>query len=184
MRAAAGIASRRYNAAMTTTIDSRQYRSVLGRFAAGVTVVTVQTPQERRGMTASAFCRLSEDPPLVLVCVNHDANLHRVLSSQDARGFAVNILTADQQALSNFFAGYGELPTDPFEDAGVTTAEASGAPLLPGCLAWLDCRLHAAHAAGDHTIYVGEVAAGEVTAPDAEPLIYHHGAYRQLTPKT
>lgn len=160
-------------------VDASTFKAALGRFASGVTVITVNTEEGDYGMTASAFCSLSLDPPLVLVCVHKNNTTHQRLDA--AKGFGINILAAPQKASSNQYAGYGSSPQDSFA-SDVERGAYSGAPLLDGSLAWLDCAKHAVHDGGDHTIFVGRVenasAFGERDSLD--PLLYAAGRYRAL----
>jgi flavin reductase (DIM6/NTAB) family NADH-FMN oxidoreductase RutF len=156
------------------TIDPDSYRSVLGRFASGITVVTTLDPEGRDvGLTVSAFCSVSLKPPLVQVCVDHAASAHAalLLSTQ----FAVNILAAEQEALSRRFATAES--TRRFEGLGYRRGE-SGAVLLEDALAHLECRLVQRLDAGDHTLFIGEVEVA--SARDARPLLYYRGGYAQL----
>lgn len=160
-------------------VDAGEFRNALARFASGVTVVTARTPDGGdRGMTASAFCSLSLDPPLILVCVRKGNAMDGVL--QGAAGFAVNLLGQDQVDLSNRFAGYGAQPADRVDDLQPAAGPYSGAAWLPGAIARLDCALHQVLDGGDHHIYLGRVEA--VDAPgareDQRPLLYFAGAYR------
>ena len=151
-------------------IDSMLFRRVMGSFASGVTVVTTQAPGEApRGFTASAVSSVSLAPSLLLVCIS---NVSATLAAiRAAGGFAVNILASEQQAIAQRFAGQVE---EKF--AGVVWAPGPGGmPILAGALAHAECRLHDSHAAGDHTILIGEVVAA--TARDAPPLLYFRGAY-------
>jgi len=155
-------------------IDPDTFRSVLGRFASGITVVTTRDGEGGHcGMTVSAFCSVSLVPPLVLVCVDHIASMHDMLLR--ASHFAVNILAADQEALSRRFSGPDEHKR--FDGVGYTRGQ-SGAALLDDALAHLECRLVAHHEAGDHTIVVGEVESA-TPFPD-RPLLYYRGGYAQL----
>lgn len=156
------------------TVDQATFRSILGRFASGVTVVTAQDGDVDHGMTASAFCSLSLDPPLALVCVEHAARMHDVLERVDA--FAVNMLAADQEAVSRRFA---EQPDDGRFDGLGFDRGVTGAPLLHDTLAWLECELVDRHPGGDHTIFVGRVVAAESGEVD-RPLLYYRGGYTQL----
>ncbi|GJG85556.1 flavin reductase [Gemmatimonadetes bacterium T265] len=149
------------------------FRATLGRFATGVTVVTATAGGRDYGMTVSAFASLSLDPPMVLVCVDRAATMHGVLADDSV--FAVNMLAAGQEALSRRFAS-GD-PTDRFAGVGYTRG-ALGAPLLDGTLAWLECRVEARHAGGDHSIVVGAVA--EVGVREARPLLYYRSGYASL----
>src|ERR671933_1710967 len=131
-------------------VDPSTFRSVLGRFASGVTVATMRTPDGvDHGMTVSAFCSLSLQPPLVLMCIAQDAAMHGVLP--DVSHFAVNVLAAGQEAVARRFA---EHLGDRFEGIGYERG-ASGAAVLQGVLAVIECRIAGRHAGGDHTIVIG-----------------------------
>jgi flavin reductase (DIM6/NTAB) family NADH-FMN oxidoreductase RutF len=155
------------------SIDPDLFRAVLGRFASGITIITVRDRDGRdHGMTVSAFASLSLDPPLVLVSIGNDATMAPVMA--EATSFAVNILSDQQEALSRRFAGKLD---DRF--AGVpSTRSVHGDVLLDDVLASLECRIAARHPAGDHVIVIGEVEAGH--ARDARPLLYYRGGYAQL----
>jgi len=155
------------------TIDTDSFRAVLGRFASGVTVVTTHTEDGRdHGMTVSAFCSLSLQPPMVLACIDRTASMHDLL--RPGLPFAVNILAAGQEALSRRFSG-----PDPNRFEGIGFARGRhGVPLLYDTLAHLECTVETLHPAGDHTICIGRVATAEVR-PD-RPLLYYRGGYAQL----
>jgi flavin reductase (DIM6/NTAB) family NADH-FMN oxidoreductase RutF len=140
-----------------------------------VTIVTSRAGERVHGMTVSAFTSVSVDPPLVLICADKSSDTLNVIAEGGV--FAVNVLAHDQEELSERFA-WGEEST---RLEGVDWhSGATGSPLLSGVSAWLDCRVAAAHDAGDHVIYVGRVEALETG--DAEPLLYFAGKYRSLTP--
>jgi flavin reductase (DIM6/NTAB) family NADH-FMN oxidoreductase RutF len=154
-------------------LDSPTFRSVLGRFASGVTVLTTRDPNGRdHGMTASAFCSLSLEPPLVLVCVEKIAVIHDPLAASGQ--FAINILSSSQESIARRFA---EPTDDRFDGLGYTRG-ATGAVLLEGILAHLECALVARHDGGDHSIFVGSVI--EAAAKSGRPLLYYRGGYAQL----
>ena len=156
------------------TIDPDSFRSVLGRFASGITVVTTRDAEQHDvGMTASAFCSVSLDPPLVQVCVDHAASLYAALTVSTRYG--VSILAAEQEALSRRFAE--EDSTRRFDGIGYHRAD-SGVVLLDDALAHLECRVVARHEAGDHTLFIGEVESA--SARSARPLLYYRGGYAQL----
>ncbi len=152
--------------------DSMLQRQVMGRFATGVTVVTTRFGDEVSAMTANAVISLSLEPPLVAVSVGKEASMHGYL--REGKCFAINILSIDQEELSNRFAQRG--PKD-FADLQVQTAE-TGAPILSEALAWLDCRLVDIVAVGDHDLFLGEPLAG--LAAEGAPLLYYGGQYDQL----
>ena len=154
--------------------SSTDFRSALGVFATGVTVITSRSAEHAYGMTANAFSSLSLDPPLVLVCVISGTTGAETIESN--RSFAVNILGAQQEPISRYFSWrdrpHGAEAFDEIPHRESTT----GCPILEGVAGYLDCRLAAAHEAGDHVIYVGEVLALGYD-PDVEPLLFHGGAY-------
>ncbi len=158
-------------------VDKQSFKGAMGRFASGVTVVTVQTDDGDYGMTASAFTSVSLDPPLILVCVNKGSSTEARLMA--ARGFGVSLLAEDQKDASNQYAGYGAHPQDHFPEQCVRGG-VSGAPLLDGALAWLDCTRHATYDGGDHTIFLGEVQEVMLhgASDDLCPLLYFSGRYR------
>jgi len=157
------------------SLDPTTFRAALGRFASGVTVLTVRSAEGADlGMTATAFSSVSLTPPLILVCVDRDASAAPAL--REGVAFAVHILDESQADLSRRFASSDE---DRF--AGIASSRGDdGVPRLEGVLARLDCRVHAIHDGGDHIIVVGAVS-GATTA-DAAPLLYFRGAYGRLTP--
>ena len=156
------------------TIDPDSFRSVLGRFASGITVVTTRDGDQRDvGMTVSAFCSVSLDPPLVQVCIDRASSIHAVLAASSRYG--VSILAAEQEALSRRFATAES--SRRFDGIGYRRGE-SGVVLLDDALAHLECKIVASHEAGDHTMFVGEVESA--TARSAGPLLYYRGGYAQL----
>ena len=148
------------------TISSDDFRSVLRQFASGVTIVTIQAGGQRHGLTVSAFTSISTAPALIMVAINNSNTGSHFFEQADA-SFAVNILGADQQALSNRFAWVKD--EDRFAMGQWTTA-LTGAPILADAVAWLDCTIHSQLKAGTHTIYVGEVRACGVPRQDEAPL--------------
>jgi flavin reductase (DIM6/NTAB) family NADH-FMN oxidoreductase RutF len=156
---------------MAVTKD--EFRTTLSRFASGVTVVTTIDPEGKPwGMTVSAFSSLSLEPPLILICIDRRASGHDNLV--EGGTFAVNILAEDQEEISRRFASRD---IDRFDGIGYKQG-ATGAPLLEGAIARIECRIDATHPGGDHTIVVGEIIACEVS--DGKPLTYYRGGYAQL----
>jgi len=156
-------------------ISGDAFRQALSRWASGVTIVTAGDGQRVHGMTVSAFSSVSLDPPLVLICADKASITQEVIEA--GGNFAAHVLGRDQEDLSNRFASKKEEHRR-FEGIDWELG-ASGAPILPGVIAVLECRVAAAHDAGDHVIYVGEVLASRVC--DGEPLVYCGGAYRSLS---
>ncbi len=153
-------------------ITSDEFRRVLSHFASGVTVVTTWDAEGRpTGLTASAFTSVSLIPPLILVCVDQQAQCYPALKAHGR--FAVNILATDQEPLSRHFA---LTRPNKFEHIGFKKG-ARGLPLLPEALAHLECRTVHTYPGGDHTIFVGEVEAAGVGG--GEPLLYYRGQYNR-----
>ena len=157
-------------------VTSEQFREVMGHFATGVTVVTTRgddgTPY---GVTVNAFTSVSLDPLLVLVCL--DNSLSGLEAFQESGRFGVSILSEDQQQDSNFFAKSGSDRTQhPYLEGS------TGIPLLPGCLASLECRIVETFPGGDHQIIVGEVQSAELRESNrAKPLLYYSGSYGRFS---
>jgi flavin reductase (DIM6/NTAB) family NADH-FMN oxidoreductase RutF len=156
------------------SLDTDAFRQVLGCWASGVTIVTARDGERVHGMTVSAFCSVSLEPPLVLICADRTSNTNALI----ARGgvFSVNILAEGQETISNRFASKAE-EARRFE--GLRCAEgATGCPLLPGSVASLDCAVRQTLEAGDHVIYIGEVKAARLG--ESAPLLYYRGRYGAL----
>ncbi len=159
---------------MNELVTPDEFRAALGRFASGVTVITVETAEGHiHGMTANAFCSVSLQPPLVLVCIDHLAETY--LRVRERGEFGVSVLREDQEALSEFFADPERNPDAAYRLGIRFRKMKTGTPVLETALANLDCRVVVAHATGDHTIFVGEVR--EVTLSEGTPLLYFRGQY-------
>ena len=151
------------------------FRRVLGHFATGVTILTTTDAEARpTGLTVSAFCSVSLDPPQILVCVDHKSQSY--LALRDGIAFAVNILGAEHESVSRRFA---TTRLDKF-DGVAWSRGALGVPLIDGALAHLECRTVSRHVEGDHTILVGLVEDARNGA--GEPLLYYRGKYSRLAP--
>ena len=159
------------------SVTQADFRRALGCFATGVTVITVDYEGEVHGMTANAFTSVSLDPQLVLVCVDHKARTHAHLHAK--KRFGVNVLASDQQAISQYYARPARTHEHAEEEAGARFDHtAQGTPVLHGALAYLECRLHTAQDAGDHTILIAEVE--DVVVREGEPLLFFRGNYREI----
>jgi flavin reductase (DIM6/NTAB) family NADH-FMN oxidoreductase RutF len=152
--------------------DGRQFRTALGRFGTGVTVITTLIGTRTHGMTANAFTSVSLNPPLVLVAVDNRA--HMVKYMMMGRFFGVSVLAEDQRELSDHFAGRGD------QEMKINFVQKRGMPLIEGALAYLILHVVQLVPAGDHTLVVGQVDHLEC-APDGErPLMFYGGQYRRL----
>lgn len=158
------------------SFDDRRFRDALGTFPTGVAVITAVTAGgERLGMTVSSFNSVSLTPPLVLFSVVRRA--HSFSAWMQVRRYAVNILTQDQEDMSNRFA---RALGDKWTGLVVIDGE-TGVPLLPNALASFECESHAHVEGGDHVIFLGRVVALRTTPlRQAQPLIFYGGRYRRL----
>ena len=155
-------------------IDQRELRDAFGRFATGVTIVTVSHEGKPAGMTANSFSSVSLDPPLVLWSLAKSADCFVQFESSDH--FAVNILSDTQSAVSTRFA---TKDIDKWLETEYTTG-ATGSPVLAGSIATFECKVYARHPGGDHVIYVGEVLE-VVVRNEASPLGFYRGRYSNVT---
>lgn len=158
-------------------LDTRLFRQALGSFATGVTIVTTRDQVGNDvGLTVNSFNSVSLQPALVLWSLAHSS--HKLMQAFcAAEHFAVHILAADQEALSNLFASGG---ADKFAGLPLTRG-VGGVPLLGGCAARFECRVAQRHAGGDHEIFIGEVLAFEDFS--RAPLLFHGGQYAALAAK-
>ena len=155
------------------SVSSDEFRSLLGRFPSGVTVVTTKAADgSDQGMTVSAFCSLSLEPPLVLICIEKTASVYDALTGTPA--FIVNILSAKQEQVARRFS---IVDIDRFEGIGFSRSR-NGIAILDDVLGVIECNRFSLHDGGDHTIVVGEVEAGR--AEIGAPLLYYRGGYAQM----
>lgn len=155
-------------------VTSEEFRAALSRFPSGVTVVTTRDADGRfHGITVSAFCSLSLEPPRVLICIEKTTGSHEALRGSQA--FVVNVLGDDQREISERFASTIE---NKFAEMDLETG-IDGIPVLLGCIATLECRVTAAHDGGDHSIFIGEVEKASVR--DGDPILYFRGDYRAIS---
>jgi flavin reductase (DIM6/NTAB) family NADH-FMN oxidoreductase RutF len=151
-----------------------EFRRTMGRFATGVTIVTTRHGEEVHGMTANAVTSLSLDPMLVLVCVDKTADTHDILLK--AGFFAVNILARDQEGLAVKLATKkGDSWSHGLDEVAYSVAQ-TGAPIIKGSIAYLDCKTLTEHHGGDHTIFIGEVLEAKELG-DAPPLLFYTGKF-------
>ena len=163
------------------TLSADEFRNALGCFATGVTVITMENAGKVHGMTANAFCSVSLDPLLVLVCVDQRTLTHELM--HEKQRFGINVLAADQERISLYYADPDRLHHDAEERAGARFDRTRhGTPVLHGALAYLECRMHSAQQAGDHTIFVAAVEDAVVRA--GSPLLFFRGSYQEIRKKT
>nr|WP_042193110.1 flavin reductase family protein [Kibdelosporangium sp. MJ126-NF4]CEL20572.1 Nitrilotriacetate monooxygenase component B [Kibdelosporangium sp. MJ126-NF4]CTQ89483.1 Nitrilotriacetate monooxygenase component B (EC 1.14.13.-) [Kibdelosporangium sp. MJ126-NF4] len=158
---------------VSPAVDAGQFKAALAHFPSGVTIVTaVDDAGIPHGLTASAFCSVSLDPPLICVCVARSARCHPVFLRHDQ--FAVNFLRPEHTDLAMTFAGKREdkFTGGPFRQTDQRTV------VLDDALAVLECVVHSRHDGGDHTILVGEVRRAVLTA--GEPLVFFNKAFHRV----
>ncbi|MFE7166944.1 flavin reductase family protein [Streptomyces sp. NPDC057616] len=171
-------------------VSNDEFRAAMSRLAAGVVLVTAQEPPldpddpsapggEDVGMTATAFMSVSLDPPLVMVSLRTGARMDDLLDEQPL--WAVSVLSESQRHIAGRFAMKGRISDRLlFEDIPYARGEVTGAPLVRGALATLECRTEQRVVAGDHTLVIGRVLTASVPSADGGPLAYFRGRYRQL----
>lgn len=151
-------------------VDELAFRDVLGHFATGVTIITATDQGEQVGMSANSFTSVSLDPPLVAFCAAHSSTTYPRI--RQAGHFCVNVLAEHQAEVARLFSVRG---VDRFS-AIEWTASPTGAAIIEGSLAWVDCEIFAEHVAGDHVIVVGKVVACEAYAM-RHPLLFFRGSF-------
>lgn len=156
------------------SIDQREFRNALGKFATGITVVTAKDSNGGLiGVTINSFASVSLEPPMVLFSLKNESPLCDIFATTET--FNIGILSADQQDLSNLFAG----PTDNKFDQVEWSEGNNGVPVLSGTMANLECKRAAAYLGGDHTIFVGEVTTLHQSDKE-DALLYFKGGYKTL----
>ncbi|MGW4112336.1 flavin reductase family protein [Actinosynnema sp. NPDC004786] len=160
-------------------VAAADLRSVMGRFATGVVVITVGD-EHVHGMTANAFGSVSLDPPLVHCCIAHTAVMHEALAGSGR--FGVSVMSADQESVARYFADRSRpLGAAQFDVVDWTPGRRTGAPLLTGALAWLECEVVDVHAAGDHSLFLGRVLSCEPGDGD-RALLFYQGLFHRVVP--
>ncbi len=155
------------------SVDPSRFRQLCGRFATGVVVITADDGDRPAGMTANSFASVSLDPPLISVNVDRSSDFHPVILA--APRFTINVLAADQEALSRRFAGTDA--SERFTGIGYHRSQAGGI-MLTGVVGTIECLRQDGFEVGDHTIVVGRVVGGE--SLDGRPLLYYRGGYHTL----
>ncbi len=151
-------------------------RDLMSRLPTGVTVVCARVGEDIQGLTVGAFCSLSLDPPLVLICVRKAGSSHDFI--ERAGSFAVSILGEGQEWLASRFADDTVAPPERL-DGVEYVSRATGAPVLTDAVGWVDCELVAIHPGGDHSIFVGAIHTGAYD-PDRAPLVFFDRRYLAL----
>ncbi len=157
------------------SIDAAAFKKGMRHLAASVTLITTRHGDLRGGLTATAVCSVSAEPPQILVCVNKTASAHDHIG--ESGFFCINILSPLHRKIAERFAGMdGVEGDDRFCDMGDWSTLTTGAPVLKGCPVSFDCRLVTRLSAGTHTIYIGEIVDLTLDS-EATPLLYADGAF-------
>lgn len=163
---------------MTSAVDPTVYRRAIGRYATGIALVTTVLDDVQHAMTCNSLTSVSLEPVLVLFCAEKIARFHDAVLASGS--WAVSVLSVGQEALSRRFALRGRPLHGQFDDVPHRLGPATGAALVSGAAAVLECRTVRTMDGGDHTVVLGEVLAVEAPAGPAEPLLYYEGGYRGL----
>jgi flavin reductase len=156
------------------SVDPNLFRAGMRLFTGGVCLITtVDGEGQRGGLTATAVCSVTMEPPTLLVCVNRRSATHDLIRS--AGVFAVNVLASSDRALADRFAG-GETGESRF-GIGDWTRLATGSPILESALVSFDCKIAQMVDVGSHGVFFGEVQDARVAGDSAVPLLYLQGSY-------
>ena len=159
------------------TLDSENLRAAMRAWSAGVTIVTAVHEGARHGMTVNSFTSISLDPALVSISLQRSSRTHEFVSR--SRAFGLTMLASGQANISDVFAG--RVPDSEDRFAGLQTETlVTGAPLIAGGLAWLDCRVVSTYDAGMNTLFIAEVLAAR-SSGEGQPLMYHNRKYWGLS---
>jgi len=150
-------------------MEDRLFRSAMGKFATGVTVIVTEDDNNPHGMTANAFMSVSLDPKLIVISVKENA---RILPKINSSGtFSVNILNNEQEEISKIFAGQ-------IKDQTVSFDYLTNIPVIPNAIAQITCLVSNTHIEGDHTLFIGKVQ--DIVVNEGAPLLFFDGKYREL----
>jgi flavin reductase len=153
-------------------VSPQEFKAAMRRFAANVNVITSADGNLMNGMTATAVCSVSAEPPSVLIIVNRTTRSHPIIKRSGA--FAVNVLSTHQEDLATHFASKKD---DPFASVDYRIGK-TGCPIIQDSDAYIECVVTQEVEMNTHTIFVGEVVSTDVS--DGEPLLYHAGRFRSL----
>jgi len=159
-------------------VEGKAYRDVMSRFAGAVHIVTTDGPAGKRGTTVIATCSVSDNPPIVLVCLNRENPRNDAFVGNG--NFALSTLAAEQQPVAEAFSGQTGLPQEERFAVGEWTTITTGAPALAGALATFDCEIVDVKDLATHRVLFGKVT-GLAIGDNLGPLIYHDRGYRLLS---
>lgn len=155
-------------------IDSHVFRGLMRNVPGQVSIVAAAVSGQRKGLTASAVCSLTDLPPTVIVCINQASGAHELII--ESGYFSINALAANQERIARVFSGFSGVRGEQRFETGDWSSGVTGAPILASAVCTLECRLSEYRTASSHTIFFGHVIAGSASQ-DADPLLYLRGSY-------
>ena len=156
-------------------VTDSSFRTALGRFVTGVTVVTCRVAGVDHAMTANSLTSVSLDPPLVLVCVEHDTRFHEAILAAGVWG--VSVLDESARGTASWFATRGRPLVGQLDPVAHHRSASTGVALIDAALAWLDVRTVSVHPGGDHSVVIGEVIGLRVAEGPGAALTFYRGGY-------
>lgn len=161
----------------STCVDPGLFRAAMARFPGAVTIITALQGEERRGITATAVCSVSTDPPSLLACVNRNTGTCVAIAGQGR--FNINVLTEDEGELAMCFAGATGATGEAKFASGIWQADAHGLPVLSGALLSFSCEVTEALKAGSHSVFIGRITDIRTSA-DRRALLYERSNFHRL----
>jgi flavin reductase (DIM6/NTAB) family NADH-FMN oxidoreductase RutF len=158
-------------------VDAQAFKLAMRQLTSPVGVITARHGKVRNGLTATAICSVSVEPPTMVVCVNRNASAETLIAESGA--FAVNMLAEEQHGIARLFST-AKLAADLRFSEGKWREMVTGAPVLEGAVASFDCRVEDCVQSGSHNLYIGRVVA--VTSIDQDVLLYRDGMFRRVQP--
>jgi flavin reductase len=175
MLTASEISAKAMNMRANGSVTDSEFKTVMRQVVSSVAIVTARAGKVRNGLTATAVCSVSAEPPTMLICVNRRATAERIIAESGA--FAINFLTQDQHQIARLFST-SKLSADERFSEGKWVSLVTGAPVLDDAVAAFDCQVEGCHTSGTHHIYIGRVVAA--ASLDQHALLYRDGSFRRL----
>lgn len=157
------------------TVSDADFKTAMRQVTSSVAVITARSGKTRNGLTATAVCSVSAEPPMMLVCINRSATAESLIA--ESGSFAINFLSDQQHRIARLFSTSKLSPEERFGE-GRWVSMATGSPVLEGAVATFDCKVTERVLSGTHHIYFGRVVG--VTSLDQEALLYRDGSFRRL----
>jgi flavin reductase (DIM6/NTAB) family NADH-FMN oxidoreductase RutF len=172
---ASEISAKAMNMRANGSVTDSEFKTVMRQVVSSVAIVTARAGKVRNGLTATAVCSVSAEPPTMLICVNRRATAESIIAESGA--FAINFLTQEQHQIARLFST-SKLDADERFAEGKWVSLVTGAPVLDDAVAAFDCQVEGCHTSGTHHIYIGRVVAA--ASLDQHALLYRDGSFRRL----